>query len=454
MQIFEYPYVIITILAFAFLTACAVGLIFASKFIKTANGTVGKDFCSIRKLESLYEKLVKMQESRCVIYVGVSLDTISRLYSGSKALRILSGIRTALLNVFPGDYKGEIAVYGEKSFVAVVNCSGAQAMPDIMKCIEKAKKIISDNEAINVAYVRFGYMITRSTEVDFNTAVTRAKQAYIMAEHENSLCCEWNNTSGKNLEKKIKRENSISDEISGNRFFLEYQPIIDAKSGEPVGAEVLARLNSESDGVLSPGAFLSAVDSVGLNNKFDYYIFEKNCKWISNNKTQREKYVYTINFSRSTLCNRDFAQTITEMVDKYELNYSSIAVEILEDKTLTSEEREIMKENLSILKKKGVLILLDDFGSGYTSFMDLNSFGIDIVKIDKTITHNALSKNGFLILKNIVSTAKELKLKTLCEGVENAEHEKAAKDSGCDMLQGYYYYRPMPVAKLEEILGK
>ena len=80
----------------------------------------------------------------------------------------------------------------------------------------------------------------------------------------------------------------------GDRFFLVYQPVVDAKTKKIIGAEALSRLNSSSDGVLNPASFLSAVDSVGLNNKFDYYIFEKNCKWISNDKKQREGYKYTI----------------------------------------------------------------------------------------------------------------------------------------------------------------
>ena len=89
-------------------------------------------------------------------------------------------------------------------------------------------------------------------------------------------------------------ENSIRSEIEDNRFFLEYQPVIDAKTGEITGAEVLARLNSATEGILTPGAFLSAVNNVGLNKKFDYYIFEKNCKWIASDKENRVKYVYAI----------------------------------------------------------------------------------------------------------------------------------------------------------------
>ena len=106
------------------------------------------------------------------------------------------------------------------------------------------------------------------------------------------------------------------------------------------------------------------------------------------------------------------------------------------------------------MKEKGILILLDDFGKGFTGFGDLAEFDISIVKIDKSITQNASNQNGFLILKNIIQTAHDLGFKALCEGIETEEHKKAAIEAGCDMLQGYYYYRPMPVAKLETLLKK
>jgi EAL domain-containing protein (putative c-di-GMP-specific phosphodiesterase class I) len=206
--------------------------------------------------------------------------------------------------------------------------------------------------------------------------------------------------------------------------------------------------------VLNPGSFLSAVDSVGLNNKFDYYIFEKNCKWISNDKKQREVYKYTINFSRSTLCEPAFAEKILEIADKYGLKSSCLAVEILEDKNITGEAKKQMMNNLTALKEKGISILLDDFGSGYTTFGDLQNLDISIVKIDGAITQNATTENGYIILENIIRTAKNIGFKTLCEGVETKEQEEAAIRAGCDLLQGFYYYKPMPVTMLEKLFEK
>ena len=91
-----------------------------------------------------------------------------------------------------------------------------------------------------------------------------------------------------------------------------------------------------------------------------------------------------------------------EIVEKYGITYSCIAVEILEDKSLDKDEKSTMIQNLIHLKQKGVLILLDDFGKGYTSFGDLSDFDINIVKIDKSISQNATNQTGFVILKNIL----------------------------------------------------
>ena len=127
---------------------------------------------------------------------------------------------------------------------------------------------------------------------------------------------------------------------------------------------------------------------------------------------------------------------------------------ILEDKNITGEAKQQMIDNLSTLKEKGISILLDDFGSGYTTFLDLQNLDISIIKIDKSITQNAVSETGFKILKNIIQTSKDIGFKTLCEGIETKEQEEAAIRAGCDMLQGFYYFKPMPVAMLENLFGK
>ena len=431
-----------------------IGLYFTMKSVKTAKGTAEKGFCSIGRIESDFEKASALMKSRCVVYVSVSFDSMKRIYPESKVFRMYEQIKNILFDYFSDGLNGEIAVYGDENFIALNEVQSSELTESIEKCFEKINEAFVMNEAVNVVRVNFGYHLTASTEVSFKTALDRAKQACSMAEDEGVLCCQWDVSNGRKFERKIKIENNIQNEIDNNRFFLEYQPILDAKTNYIIGAEVLSRLNSQTEGVLNPGVFLEAVNNVGLNEKFDYYIFEKNCKWISSEKDVRHKYVYTINFSRHTLCEQDFAESIIKIIEDYGVDFSCIAIEILEDKSLNDDEKRAIIRNITPLKEKGVLILLDDFGKGYTSFCDLNDFNVDIVKIDKSIIQSATTHNGFLILNNIIKTAHDLGYKTICEGIETEEQKNAVIDAGSDMIQGFYFYHPMPVAQLDRLLKR
>ena len=451
MQIFEYPYLIITIFIICFVFIGAIGVYFAIRGLKTASGNLEYDFLNTSKLESEFNRLGKNRSDRCVIYVDVSTENARDNYSEPN---VFTDVKQILLQSFGMTDDGGICVYGEKNYLAVTDWDIELARQNIENCMSEVTKCILKYEAINIVNVKMGFLFAVGTNLTFDEAINRAKQAYMIAKNEQTLWAEWDISRAKELEQKIKIENNIEKEIDNNRFFLVYQPVLEAKTKKIIGAEVLSRLNSESDGVLAPGSFLSAVDSVGLNDKFDYYIFEKNCKWISNDKAQREGYKYTINFSRSTLSEPRFAEKIIEIAEKYDLKFSCLAVEILEDKQLTGDARKQMIDNLATLKDKGVSVLIDDFGSGFTSFGDLQNFDVSVVKIDKAITQSATTETGFIILKNIISTAQGIGFKTLCEGIETKEQEDAVIAAGCDLLQGYYYYKPMPVSNLEKLLSE
>lgn len=449
MQIFEYPYLIITILVAVFILMGLIGLYFTIKSVKVAESSTERGFCGISKIENDFEKAGATGINRCLIYASVSLDGIERLYSKPKAERMYQRIKKNMLEYFCFNSNDDISLYGDNAFIALTHFDSDEAIEHIEKSFSNIHEALFRHGTVNMARINFGYFCTNSTEVSYETAFNRARQAYSIAVDKDILFCQWNNVLYKNFERKIKIENNIQDEINNNRFFLEYQPILEANTNKIIGAEVLSRLNSPTEGILSPGGFLFAVDSARLNQKFDLYIFEKTCKWISSSKEDRMNQVYSVNFSRNTLCDPVFAETIISIVEQYGLDFSCIAVEILEDKELNEDEKSLMINNLSVLKDKGVMIFLDDFGTGYTSFSDLTAFDINIVKIDKTITQNADNQSGFLILKNIINTAHELGFKALCEGIETDAHKKTAIEAGCDFYQGYYFHRPMPVAQFE-----
>ena len=447
MHAFENPYIIIASLAIGVVVLAAIGICFAVRGLRAANGQTERSFTSISKMESRFKAMGKSR-SRLVLYINLSTDNLRVSRSEQK---LFLEIKHNLLNTFANGEESFAAAYDDKNYIVIANLDAETVKEQIETCINDINKILLKHSAFNVVTVRIGSYDSSRIQVNFDDAVARAKQACMLAKTQKTSYAEWTASSGKALEKKIKIENNIEKEIDNNRFFLEYQPVLDAKTKKIIGAEVLSRLNSESEGILAPKSFLSAVDSVGINEKFDYYIFEKNCKWISNDKKQREGYKYTINFSRSTISEPEFVEKITNIAEKYDLKFSCLAVEILEDKNIMGKAKQQMIDNLSLLKEKGISILLDDFGSGYTTFGDLQNLDISIIKIDKSITQNSVTETGFKILKNIIQTAKDIGFKTLCEGIETKEQEDAAIEAGCDLLQGFYYYKPMSVATLENL---
>ena len=451
-SILSHSYAVIAFLIFCFAVLGTLGIYFAIKGIKAAKENDIKGFTSIQKLKSFYDRLAGHRESRSVVFINISLEEARKICSEAKIENVYNEIKIILLNYFANNCSRNIAVYNSSGFVSVSKWGIKTSEQIIEKCIDEINKCLLKFQMLNVVKVKMGSYSSVASDIGFGEAINRAMQAYTIAVDENAAHSEWSGSAGKALEQKIKIENSIENNIDNNKFFLEYQPTIGAKSKKIIGAEVLSRLNSESDGIITPGKFLSALDSVGLCNKFDYYIFEKNCKWISNNKEVRQKYKYTINFSRTTLSDSDFSKKITDIVEKYNLNYSCIAVEMLEDKEINREAKKQIMKNLSELREKGISVLLDDFGNGFTSFDDLQSFVVDAVKIDKSIIQNTDTETGMIIFTNIIRMAKELGLKIVCEGIETEAQEKIAVNAGCDMLQGFYYFHPMPVARLEDVL--
>lgn len=454
MNFLENPYVIIAIFVSIFLLMGLSGLYFTMKSVKTAKGAAEKSFCGNAKIESEFTKAAVTRKIHSVVYISLSLDSMERVYSQAKETEVYEQVKRILLQHFSVYADGYISLNGKESFVAYNTLEEAELIRRMDTCDRAINEIFTKYGAMGVARVNFGYYLTSSNEVTYKTALARAKQACSMAEVEETAYCRWDSSNSKEFELKISIENSIRSDIDNNRFFLEYQPIVDAKTHKIVGAEVLSRLNSSKEGILSPYYFLPAVNSADISRKFDYYIFEKNCKWIASDKENRMSYVYTVNFSRHTLCDPNFAAQIMEIVEKYGISYSCVAVELIEDFSLDGSEKTAMIQNVVMLKEKGVMILLDDFGKGSTSFEDLLELDINIVKIDKSITRNGTNQPGLVLMKNIIRTVQDLGFQVLCEGIETEEEKNTAINAGCDLFQGFYLYRPMPATQLEKLLEK
>lgn len=197
------------------------------------------------------------------------------------------------------------------------------------------------------------------------------------------------------------------------------------------------------------GKFIPVFEKNNFIIKLDEYVFEKVCKDIKEIKNQIKNIpIISVNISKETLTENNFLDKYLKILSKYKINASEVELEVTEGVAINNELE--IKEILTKIKNKGFKISIDDFGTGYSSLNMLQIMPIDIIKIDKTFIDkiDKFNKNENLI-EVIMMIAKKMNLKTVAEGVEDMEQVDYLKTVKCDLIQGYYYSKPI---KLEEFI--
>lgn len=237
-------------------------------------------------------------------------------------------------------------------------------------------------------------------------------------------------------------------------FQMYLQPKVDLKTGKISGAEALVRWIPENGKIIYPGQFIPIFENNGFCDVLDLYMVEKVCRqireWIDQGK---EPLPLSVNQSKLLFYEADYIDNMKALLEKYQIPASMVTLEILEGLAMKNVEE--LNERIARLTEMGFKVSMDDFGSGYSSLNTLASLRINELKIDREFLLR-LQKPGedhkrqITIMNKVVELTKELKIKTVVEGVENEEDEKLVQKMGCDQGQGYYYSRPVSAEEFSE----
>lgn len=259
----------------------------------------------------------------------------------------------------------------------------------------------------------------------------------------------YDETMERKLEKESKIEHEMNIALENKEFKVYYQPKIDTKTENLYGAEALVRWEHEGR-MVPPSEFIPLFEKNKFILRLDLYIFEQVC---SNMKMWKEKYgkepVVSVNVSREHFLDEHFLEKYMMIAAKYGVNTNKIDLEITESATI--EEGIDIIEIMNKMKKLGFLISIDDFGTGYSSLSTLQDMPADILKIDKSFV-DRIGENEKNIIDYILTIAKELNFTTIAEGVETKEQRDYLLENGCDIIQGYYYAKPMSEAEFGEYM--
>lgn len=246
-------------------------------------------------------------------------------------------------------------------------------------------------------------------------------------------------------------EESMKSAISERQFQMYLQPKYSIARNSIVGAEALVRWLHPERGMIYPNEFIPVIEENGFIRQVDYYIWEEAANFVKRcEEAGIEDSPISVNVSRIHLQDNECQKVLEHVLQKTGIKRELLELEITE----TVNDQQISQKALE-LKEEGFKLLMDDFGSGYSSLNILLETPFDVLKLDKKFIENMMvSERGKLILEQVVTMADKLGLGLLAEGVETKEQVEVLKNIGCDHVQGYYYAKPMPAEDFFQLLLK
>ncbi len=252
---------------------------------------------------------------------------------------------------------------------------------------------------------------------------------------------------------KIKKH--LKTAIQNGEISVWIQPQYNYVTGEMVGAEALCRWNHENLGNISPGEFIPILERSSQVTLLDRFVWEEVCKHLRRWQDEKRLSVaLSVNISRIDIQEEGFYDYIRELVAKYELDPKLLRLEITESAYMDDSEQVI--RIVEQLRQDGFIVEMDDFGSGYSSLNMLKDVPVDILKLDIRFLGETEydAARGGNILSAVIRMSHSLNLPVIAEGVETMEQADFLKNLGCNMMQGYYFSRPLPIDEFEALMDK
>ncbi|MGF1851583.1 EAL domain-containing protein [Vibrio satsumensis] len=251
---------------------------------------------------------------------------------------------------------------------------------------------------------------------------------------------------------RMKVEQRLRIAIEKQTLFMVFQPLV--RANESIhGVEALVRWIDDELGFVPPDVFIPIAENTGLMQKLGTFIIESSIMQITHlHRTTEQKIGLSINISVRQFSHKSFSDHLFATLEKYQFSPSCLTLEITE--SLFIEDVAIVKPLFEALKENDIKISLDDFGTGYSSLSMLKALPIDELKIDKSFIENiTIDQQSLTMVQNIIAIGKNFGMVVLAEGVESNEHFSILKACGCDLMQGYYFSRPIPYDELCEYLA-
>lgn len=253
------------------------------------------------------------------------------------------------------------------------------------------------------------------------------------------------------VQKEKELENQFASSIAEEHFQVYLQPKVSLGKKKVMGAEALVRWNCPGRGQVSPAEFIPVLENDGKIGVLDRYVFEKVCAWLKEQKEQGEELLpISVNLSRNNFFTDNFLEEYVKIAEQYGVETSLIELEITETIFLSDSQAQKVREGIQRMHQYGFRCALDDFGVGFSSLTLIRSFDIDVLKMDRSFFYDLRDEKSRDVISCIVELAEKLNIEIVVEGIETEEQIKYMQMLHCDVVQGYYFSRPLPIKEFEK----
>lgn len=254
---------------------------------------------------------------------------------------------------------------------------------------------------------------------------------------------------------KMKQEHELNAMFRGalenGDFKVYFQPKVSLEDEKTAGAEALVRWQHPEEGMISPGDFIPLFEKNGNICRLDCYVFEEVCRTIDRWRREgRKLFPVSVNLSRQHFKRNDFLNQFADVAAKYRIPEGLLELELTESIFFDDNSIAMVRESINRMHELGFKCSLDDFGSGFSSLGLLKEFDVDTIKLDRLFFLDMSKPKAEDVVECLIDLAGRLKVKTVAEGIETQEQIDFLKQIHCDMVQGFFYSRPLRAEEFEE----
>lgn len=254
----------------------------------------------------------------------------------------------------------------------------------------------------------------------------------------------YNESIRSRLREEKDVESRMKDALSRREFKVYYQPKVDLVTGRISCAEALVRWQLEDGTLIAPDKFIPVFEQKFMISSLDQYVFEEVCRWLRTRLDQGQRVeTVAVNVSRLQFYDQDFVQRYIAIRERYQLPPELLEIEFTE--SIVMDNAQLLLKIVRALKEAGFACAIDDFGKGYSSLSLLKNLPVDVVKIDSFFfSAGQDQERDWAVVQGIVELVQKFQIRTVAEGIESEEQVAYLKQIGCDYVQGYVFYKPLP----------